>query len=119
MASQVLLGSLSSILPLTFLMMNTSTDDTIVNASNVATNSTSNPSSPHPYSFPIPPFLLSLILKNQDFLKLMVLGGLLETCRRYTGQVWEWILSQFYFTVYFESSDETFGGLLLVSPEFF
>jgi hypothetical protein len=115
MASDALMttfmGSLSTIVPLMLLYNSSSSSsyDHPVNLNATTANATST-AAPFslPFSLPLPHFLLSLIAKNQDVLKLLLLGGLLETGRRYAGQTWDWLLSQFFFTVHFESTDDTY-----------
>ncbi|KIJ36051.1 hypothetical protein M422DRAFT_261599, partial [Sphaerobolus stellatus SS14] len=83
------------------------------NIHNVAANQTAENILPFALPFTIPSLLLTLFLKNQDFLKLMFIGGILETCRRYSTRLWEWIVSRFRIAIYFESKDETYEWMMV------
>ena len=58
---------------------------------------------------PFTSLFLSAAMKNQDMLKLMVIGGLVETFRRFAHRAWNWVSNTWFITAYFESSDEAFG----------
>lgn len=46
----------------------------------------------------------------QDWLKLFLLGGVLETCRRVVLQAWQNILDSIWISVDFEEGDDSYGG---------
>lgn len=63
------------------------------------------------------PFLslfLSLAIKHQDMLKLMVIGGLIETFRRFAYWTWNCLLNAWFITAFFEDSDDAFGVCCVV-----
>ena len=62
----------------------------------------------------IPSLLISLAIRHQDVLKLVVIGGIIETCRRLVDMVWRWCLDAWFITAYFESTDDTFGDNSLI-----
>lgn len=51
-----------------------------------------------------------------DWLKFLIVGGLLETCRRVLLFVWTYVTNSLWMTVEFEQEDATFGtfGLFIV-----
>lgn len=49
----------------------------------------------------------------QDWLKLFLIGGFLETCRRAVLQAWQKILDSIWITVDFEDGDDSYGGSFL------
>ena len=49
-------------------------------------------------------------LKLPDWLKLAVLGTVLETARRYLLSAWSDIKDSFFLSVHFDSEDESFGA---------
>ena len=51
----------------------------------------------------------------QDWLKLFLIGGVLETCRRTLLQAWQNILDSIWISVDFEDGDDSYGGSLLHS----
>jgi chaperone BCS1 len=51
----------------------------------------------------------------QDWLKLFLIGGVLETCRRIVFQAWDSIVDSFWITVDFEEGDDSYGEPLYVS----
>jgi hypothetical protein len=52
----------------------------------------------------------------QDWLKLFLIGGVLETCRRTALQAWQNLLDSIWITVDFEDGDDSYGGSLHSSP---
>jgi hypothetical protein len=40
----------------------------------------------------------------RDWLKLLVLGGALETLRRFASSIWEWALGSFFLTIHLDVS---------------
>ncbi|KII85922.1 hypothetical protein PLICRDRAFT_44349 [Plicaturopsis crispa FD-325 SS-3] len=47
-----------------------------------------------------------------DWLKLIVLGGALETCRRFAFKLWDYFLSSFFVTAHFEQEDMSFVWMM-------
>jgi len=45
----------------------------------------------------------------QDWLKLFLIGGVFETCRRASLQAWDSIVDRFWVTVDFEEGDDSYG----------
>lgn len=45
----------------------------------------------------------------RDWLKLIVLGGVLETCRRFGYLAWQSFVDSFFLTAHFEQEDESYG----------
>ena len=45
----------------------------------------------------------------QDWLKLFLIGGIFETCRRVVSQAWNNIVDLFWVTVDFEEGDDSYG----------
>ena len=45
----------------------------------------------------------------QDWLKLFLIGGVFETCRRTVFQAWDSIVDSFWITVDFEEGDDSYG----------
>ncbi|GJJ07004.1 hypothetical protein Clacol_001202 [Clathrus columnatus] len=60
--------------------------------------------------------LLSLAVRNMDVLKLMLIGGVIETSRRLVftlwSQLWTWISTSWHVTVHFESHDEVYHWMM-------
>lgn len=56
--------------------------------------------------------LLSLAVKNQDVLKLMLVGFVIETSRRFAfalwSRIWAWLTTSWYISVLFESNDDVY-----------
>lgn len=46
----------------------------------------------------------------QDWLKLFLIGGVLETCRRTVLQGWQSLLDSIWISVDFEEGDDSYGG---------
>lgn len=53
--------------------------------------------------------LISSFGAVNDWVKLFLLGTVLETIRRFAGQIWTWFLESFFLTASFESDDDTCG----------
>ena len=51
----------------------------------------------------------------RDWLKLFVVGGLLEWCRRYFFTIRDWVMGTFWITATFEASDESYRECLLMT----
>ena len=51
----------------------------------------------------------------QDWLKLFLIGGIFETCRRFVFEAWHNIVDSFWVTVDFEDGDQSYGGCLHLS----
>lgn len=45
-----------------------------------------------------------------DWLKLFVIGGVLETCRRAVFGTWRSLINQFYITAEFDEDDDSYGA---------
>lgn len=45
----------------------------------------------------------------QDWLKLFLIGGIFETCRRLVFQSWHTLVDRFWITVDFEDGDDSYG----------
>ena len=45
----------------------------------------------------------------QDWLKLFLIGGIFETCRRFAFQAWHAVVDSFWITVDFEDGDDSYG----------
>lgn len=45
----------------------------------------------------------------QDWLKLFLIGGIFETCRRTAFQVWDYVVDSLWITVDFEEGDDSYG----------
>jgi chaperone BCS1 len=45
----------------------------------------------------------------RDWFKLIVIGGFIETCRRFIFYVWRIALNAFWITAHFDESDSTYG----------
>ena len=54
--------------------------------------------------------LLLSFTEFQDWLKLLLIGGIFETCRRVVFQVWHAIVDSFWVSVDFEEYDDSYGG---------
>jgi chaperone BCS1 len=52
----------------------------------------------------------------RDWLKLIVFGGVVETCRRLLFSLWHTIVSSFWITVEFEEGDSSFGIFSSTNP---
>ncbi|KAF8506399.1 P-loop containing nucleoside triphosphate hydrolase protein [Hysterangium stoloniferum] len=65
----------------------------------------------------LPALLLSLAIKNQDVLKLMIIGTVIETSRRFANTIWnkfwEWFVNAWYLTITFESNDESYEWMMV------
>lgn len=109
MASQAILNALAEFLP-----SDTQSDGGTAPSPLLITGNVSHPTSTTGdlSIFSLPSLLLSLAIKNQDVLKLIVIGGLIETFRRFAAQAWNWILDSCFLTAYFEDSDDTFRACL-------
>ena len=51
----------------------------------------------------------------QDWLKLFLIGGIFETCRRLAFQSWHSVIDRFWITVDFEDGDDSYGEYLRIS----
>ena len=111
--AHLLTGSLMTLLPLSEMMNWIQ----VSNATGQLSNATDTPATNsfpgaailnHILPYGLSQIILALIIKNQDFLKLMILGGLIETFRRYSSRVREWLMSRFYIVVHFDKKDETY-----------
>ena len=51
----------------------------------------------------------------QDWLKLLLIGGIFETCRRVFFQAWNSVVDSFWITVDFEQGDDSYGEPLHIS----
>ena len=49
----------------------------------------------------------------QDWIKLFLIGGIFETCRRVVLQAWHNIVDSFWITVDFEDGDDSYGESLV------
>jgi chaperone BCS1 len=49
----------------------------------------------------------------RDWVKLIVLGGALESCRRFASSLWSRLLESFFLTAYFEYEDDSYGNVML------
>ncbi|KAF8505062.1 BCS1 N terminal-domain-containing protein [Gautieria morchelliformis] len=63
--------------------------------------------------FAVPSLLISLAVRNQDVLKLVVIGGLIETFRRFADRTWNWFLNTWFITAYFDNTDDTFEWMMV------
>lgn len=86
---------------------------TITDLKNVTVPDTANgTSTPSPFTLGS---LLSLLLSLSalgDWLKLIVLGGLLETCRRLLFSSYDKFIESFFITANFQEGDSSYGKLL-------
>ncbi|KAG9103524.1 hypothetical protein FRC07_009972, partial [Ceratobasidium sp. 392] len=60
--------------------------------------------------------LLTLLLSFsglRDWLKLIVLGGALETLRRIASSCWEWALSSFFLTIHLDNDDTAYDWMMV------
>ena len=74
------------------------------------TGANSQPLSNESFSFlPFSSLFLTLVMKNQDMLKLVVIGGLFETFRRFTYRAWDWILNEWFIIAQFQNTDDTYS----------
>ena len=46
-----------------------------------------------------------------DWLKVIMIGGVLETCRRFASSLYHKAVSSFFITAYFEDDDDSWGAL--------
>jgi mitochondrial chaperone BCS1 len=89
-------------------------------ASSVSNSTSTDDLSPSPQTssaFPTDiPSLLALFLSIgalRDWLKLIVIGGFFETCRRLIFSCWSSLIKSFWITVEFEEGDDSFSMCLL------
>ncbi|KIJ51172.1 hypothetical protein M422DRAFT_26605 [Sphaerobolus stellatus SS14] len=61
----------------------------------------------------IPQLLLSMFFKNQEFVYLFLIGGLIESSRRYWSMVTRWFRNLFCFTAEFENNDEAYLWMMV------
>ncbi|KAF8506401.1 BCS1 N terminal-domain-containing protein [Hysterangium stoloniferum] len=65
----------------------------------------------------LPALLLSLAIKNQDVLKLMVIGTIIETSRRFANAIgkrfWDWFVNGWHLEVTFESNDQSYEWMMV------
>lgn len=59
--------------------------------------------------------LLSLVINSQNMLKLMVIGGLIETFRRFTVRLWYWLVDGWVINAFYDDSNDTFGTCSLAT----
>lgn len=77
-----------------------------------------------PNSSPVPADLSSLITllfsfsALRDWLKIFVIGGFFETCRRFIFSFYYKFIGSFFITAHFKEDDSSFGGFLDVSYNF-
>ncbi|KAF8581519.1 P-loop containing nucleoside triphosphate hydrolase protein [Ramaria rubella] len=114
MASQALLNALADFLPPSTQVAGVSPQMAVPSLSNATNATTAESSFVHDLSFfSVPSLLLSLAFKNQDFLKLVLIGGLIETFRRFADRAWNWFLNTWFITAYFDNSDDTFEWMMI------
>lgn len=53
----------------------------------------------------------------QDWVKLFLIGGIFETCRRTASRAWHNIVDSIWITVDFEEGDDSYGGYSLLPPD--
>lgn len=49
----------------------------------------------------------------RDWLKLIVLGGALETLRRFASSFWDWVLGKFFLTIHLDNDDVAYDWLMI------
>ncbi|QRV73490.1 mitochondrial chaperone BCS1 [Ceratobasidium sp. AG-Ba] len=60
--------------------------------------------------------LLTILLSFsglRDWLKLIVLGGALETLRRSASTCWEWVVGKFFLTIHLDNDDIAYDWLII------
>jgi len=62
------------------------------------------------------PSFATLATELKRWLKLFLVGGAFETCRRVTFQAWDAIIDSFWITIDFEQSDRSYGKYLQAAP---
>ncbi|KIP02268.1 hypothetical protein PHLGIDRAFT_96183 [Phlebiopsis gigantea 11061_1 CR5-6] len=84
--------------------------------SDVAQNTTvANPTTPSPAKPLNIPALLSFLLSFsalQDWLKLIVIGGVIETCRRFGLKLWSSLVESFWITACFDERDTCYNWIM-------
>jgi chaperone BCS1 len=90
-------------------------NSTIPNAMNGTT-----PAAPAPSPLAMPTDLSSLVAllfsfsALRDWLKLIVIGGFFETCRRFAFSAYRNVIDSFFITAYFEEDDCSYGTHIVV-----
>ena len=78
-----------------------------------AFNATSSPSQSLPL---LPSSLVTLFLTFpalRDWLKLLVIGSILETCRRFFFSTWSSVIDSFYITAQFKEEDSSYDWMMV------
>lgn len=117
MASQAIMSALADLFPSVTLPVNIppaqaatiTTHPSSVNASHATDSQSLSAGNLSPFA--IPSLLFSLAVNNKDVLKLVLIGGLIETFRRLADRVWNWLMNTWFITAYFDNSDDTFCAL--------
>jgi hypothetical protein len=80
------------------------------NASTNATFTTSSGAPPQDLSSLLAALIpFAMFAKLPDWMKLAIIGSIIETCRRFTSWLWTYTVSAFNVTARFESNDTSYG----------